>query len=107
MAWNHTLAKELKKRDNPEVYAYFVGRVLSPKKVILPDGTVTYVGPIIISCFEGQVILKKDRLMQLEIAGTVDDTMEVALLGDPFSNTPGGQMILILGEIIEAREGEY
>ena len=57
MGWEHQIAKEFKKRDNPQNYAYFTGDVLSPVPKRLPDGTIIYEGPTIISCFEGAIML--------------------------------------------------
>ena len=65
MGWEHQIAKEFKKRDNPQNYAYFTGDVLSPVPKRLPDGTIIYEGPTIISCFEGAIMLRSDRLLQI------------------------------------------
>lgn len=100
MAWAHDIAREFKKRDNPQNFAYFTGDVLSPVAVRMPDGTITYEGPTIISCFEGAITLRKDRLLQIPKAdGTPYCAGEtVALLGNPFDDEkPGGQKILIAG----------
>ena len=99
MGWEHKIAKEFKKRDNPQTYAWFSGTVLSPKKIVMPDGSVYFQGPTIISCFDGQVMLKKDRLYKLEESEQVSLPQKVALLGNPFSHDPGSQKILVLGAI--------
>lgn len=102
MGWEHKIAKEFKKRDNPVDTAWFSGEVLSPVPADEDDeGNIIYEGPTIISCFEGQVMLKKDRLKQVPMEdGTPYHLGQtVALLGHPFSKEPGGQKILILGVV--------
>lgn len=99
MAWEHDIAREFKKRNNPQNYAYFTGEVLSPVAVRLPNGTVIYQGPTIISCFDGAIMLREDRLLQVPKGdGTPYCAGEtVALLGHPFDRQAGGQKILIAG----------
>lgn len=103
MGWEHKIAKEFKKRDNPQNYAWFVGNVLSPIETTDEEGNVTYEGPTIVSCFEGQVMLKRDRLKQIPAAdGTpYHQGQRVALAGHPFSSEPGAQKILILGVVTD------
>ena len=95
MSWEHALALELKKRDNPETNTpWFTGLCLSP---VLVDGE--YIGPLIISCYDGQVMLKEDRLRVLASAGRVHDGQVVALLGALFCGDAGSQKILVLGVV--------
>ena len=54
MSWEHAIARELKKRDNPVYYAWFSGEVTSPVQITDEEGNVSYSGPTIVSCFEGQ-----------------------------------------------------
>ena len=84
MGWEHQIAKEFKKRDNPQNYAYITCDVLSPLPKRLPDGTI---------------MLRSDRLLQIPKAdGTPYCAGEtVALLGHPFDRQAGGQQILIAG----------
>ena len=99
MSWEHALAKEFKKRDNPETNTpWFSGECLSPVMEVDPDtGDVSYEGPLIISCYDGQVILKADRLKVLASAGQIHDGQTVALLGALFGGAAGSQKILVLG----------
>lgn len=103
MGWEHQIARELKKRDNPVNYAWFTGDVLSPIETTDEEGNVTYEGPTIVSCFEGQVMLKRDRLRQVPAAdGTpYHQGQRVALLGHPFATESGSQKILILGVVTD------
>ena len=45
MGWEHQIAKEFKKRDNPQNYAYFTGDVLSPVPKRLPDEPFPHQSP--------------------------------------------------------------
>lgn len=65
MSWEHAIARELKKRDNPVYYAWFSGEVTSPVQITDEEGNVSYSGPTIVSCFDGAVQLRADRLQQL------------------------------------------
>jgi len=102
MSWEHAIAKEFKKRDNPETDTpWFMGLCLSPVMVTDPEtGDVSYVGPLIISCYDGQVMLREDRLKVLASAGRVHDGQDVALLGALFGGSAGSQKILVLGVVM-------
>mgnify|MGYP000304384181 CR=1 FL=1 len=63
MSWEHAIARELKKRDNPVYYAWFSGEVTSPVQTTDEEGHVNYSGPTIVSCFDGAVQLRADRLL--------------------------------------------
>ena len=65
MSWEHAIARELKKRDNPVYYAWFSGEVTSPVQTTDEEGHVNYSGPTIVSCFDGAVQLRADRLQQI------------------------------------------
>ena len=45
MSWEHAIARELKKRDNPVYYAWFSGEVTSPVQTTDEEGHVNYSGP--------------------------------------------------------------
>lgn len=108
MGWNHKLARELRRRDNPTGPAWFRGEVLSPVRTEDEEGRVTYEGPLIISCYDGDVMLREEALWSL--AGTVTAAgyerlyqgLSVALTGNLFSGTAGSLQILILGVIQHA-----
>ena len=85
MSWEHAIARELKKRDNPVYYAWFSGEVTSP--VQITD--------------EGAVQLRADRLQQLPGDEPYHAGQRVALLGHPFAKEPGSQKILILGVVAD------
>lgn len=105
MGWEHAIAGMLNEGAKPAEPSYFVGNVLSPIKYVDPQTeAVSYRGPLIISCFGGEVILKRDRLCQIvqpatESTEPMHDGDVVALLGSPFSKAPGSQKVLILGVI--------
>ena len=40
MSWEHAIARELKKRDNPVYYAWFSGEVTSPVQTTDEEGHV-------------------------------------------------------------------
>ena len=42
MSWEHAIARELKKRDNPVYYAWFSGEVTSPVQTTDEEGHVNY-----------------------------------------------------------------
>ena len=44
MSWEHAIARELKKRDNPVYYAWFSGEVTSPVQTTDEEGHVNYSG---------------------------------------------------------------
>ena len=108
MAWQHVLARELKARNNRPRPAWFRGEVISPIRKVDELGRVTYEGPLIISCYDGQVMLRAGQLKQL--AGIAADAgierlyqgHSVALTGDVFAGQPGSLQILILGVIEDA-----
>ena len=101
MSWEHAIARELKKRDNPVYYAWFSGEVTSPVQTTDEEGHVNYSGPTIVSCFDGAVQLRADRLQQLPGAEPDHAGLRVALLGHPFANEPGSQSILIFGVVTD------
>lgn len=102
MSWEHRIAKELKKRDNKNYPVYFVGDVLSPVRSVDDAGEVSYSGTLTVSAFDGEVMLGADRLQQLAGQDRLYAGQVVALLGDLFSQTPGGQKILVLGVVTDA-----
>lgn len=101
MGWKHEMARAMKGAGKGGAPVWFQGEVLSPVKI----EEHVYEGPLVISCFDGQVMLRQAQLMQLagaaEDAGEerLHDGMSVALLGDPFSGNPGALKILILGVV--------
>lgn len=102
MAWEHKMAEEFKKRNNKEGAPWVPGDVLSPIRWEDPvTGYVSFIGPTIVSCCNGEVILKRDRLRQIpQYTGEpYYKGQTVALLGDLFGNGPGSQIMLILGEV--------
>ena len=106
MSWEHEMARELRSRDNRQGTTWFSGEVISPIKTTDEHGRATYHGPLTISCFDGQVMLRKQQLKMLFGAagdeGRLHDGMTVALCGDPFSGDPGGLRVLILGVVQDA-----
>jgi hypothetical protein len=85
MAWEHKLAKELKRRDNPFFQPYLTGKVISPTKTVINVGgeqMVTYSGPLIVTIYDGQVRLNEEQLLVLEHCGMLYKGQTVALLGD-------------------------
>lgn len=107
MSWEHDLAREFKGRDNKDQAAWYRGEVISPIRIV-EDGVVTYEGPLIISCFGGQVMLKEPQLQMLagihSAAGIprLYKGISVALTGDVFSGDPGSLRVLILGVVQNA-----
>ena len=101
MSWEHAIARELKKRDNPVYCAWFSGEVTSPVQTTDEEGHVNYSGPTIVSCFDGAVQLRADRLQQIPGAEPYHAGQRVALLGHPFAKEPGSQKILILGVVTD------
>lgn len=100
MAWEHDMAMELKKRNNPETMPWFSGRVTSPTRHVDPEtGEETYDGPLLVSCFGGEVILGTDRLRIMSHYDRLYAGLTVALCGNPFSKDPGSQSILVVGVI--------
>lgn len=108
MSWEHEMARELRSRDNRQGTTWFSGEVISPIKTTDEHGRATYHGPLIISCFDGQVMLREAQLQMLagvpQAAGEprLHDGMTVALCGDPFSGDPGALRALILGVVQDA-----
>lgn len=83
MAWEHRLAGELKKRNNPTFPPYMTGKVISPKKITDPlTGLVTYEGPLIISIYDGKARLQSENLVVLQHCGQLYKGQTVALLGE-------------------------
>lgn len=107
MSWAHDLAREFKGRDNREIHSWFRGDVISPIRRE-EDDTVIYEGPLIISCFGGQVMLREDNLQMLagihSAAGIprLYKGISVALTGNLFSGDPGSLRVLILGVVQNA-----
>lgn len=102
MAWQHDMARELKKRDNRSTTVWSTGQVLSPTvHTDQETGEVTYSGPLIVSCADGAVMLRADRLWQLPTEERYHEGQTVALLGDLFGGA-GSQKILILGVVTRA-----
>ena len=99
MSWEHQLAKQFKERDNPTTYAWFAGEVQSPVRITNDKGEVSYSGPLIVSAFGGEVILRAEQLRVLDHVPQVYAPQTVALVGDPFGKSAGGQTILLLGVI--------
>lgn len=108
MGWEHDMARELRSRDNKTGAAWFRGEVLSPVPQEDEKGEVTYVGPLIVSCFDGQVMLRSEQLMMLAgvpaAAGIprLYKGISVALAGNLFSGDAGSLKILILGVVQNA-----
>lgn len=108
MAWEHDLARELRCRDNKERAAWFRGEVISPIRRSDGAGGWTYEGELIISCFDGQVMLRKDQLQMLAGAPAAAGIprlykgISVALAGSLFSGDPGSLRVLILGVVQNA-----
>lgn len=102
MAWEHKIARQLKAGQTPSSPAWFAGDVISPTRHVDPEtGKVTLSGPLIISCYKGEVMLQGSRLRKLGSLGREDlyEGMTVALLGNVFSGEAGSQTVLILGVI--------
>lgn len=86
MSWDHELARSLRQRDNRPATAWF-------------SGTVETASPLVVSCCDGQVMLRGAQLVRLAGAGTLAAGDQVALCGDPFSGDPGALKILVLGVV--------
>lgn len=99
MSWEHQIAKQFKDRDNPTTYAWFAGKVQSPIRTVNNKGEVSYSGPLIVTAFDGQIILRAEQLRTLGHVPQVYAPQTVALVGDPFGKSAGGQTILLLGVI--------
>lgn len=80
MSWEHNFAKELKKRDNSAYPDFMIGKVLSPVEETA-GGVTSYIGPLIISIFDGQIRLEKENLILLDHLPQLHDGQTVALLG--------------------------
>lgn len=99
MSWEHQIAKQFKDRDNPTTYAWFAGTVQSPIRSVNDKGEVSFHGPLIVTAFDGQIILRDRQLRTLDHVPQVYAPQTVALVGDPFGKSAGGQTILLLGVI--------
>ncbi len=85
MAWEHKLAKELKKRDNSFYQPYLTGKVMSPVRSVVVIGDeeiVTYSGPLVVTIYDGQVRLEQKDLVVLQHCGQLYKGQTVALIGD-------------------------
>ena len=85
MAWEHKLAGELKKRNNPTFPPYMTGKVISPVRNVVNIGgeeIVTYEGPLIISIYDGKARLQSENLVVLQHCGQLYKGQTVALLGE-------------------------
>lgn len=85
MAWEHKLAKELKKRDNAFFQPFLTGTVVSPVRNVVIEGgeeVVTYDGPLIITIYDGRARLNESELVVLEHCGQLYKGQTVALIGD-------------------------
>ena len=84
MAWEHQVARAFRARDNKPRQPWVLGQVLSPKKVPSKEDPRGYelIGPLIISAYNGNVILRSDMLKVLASVGELYAPMEVALTGD-------------------------
>ena len=92
MAWEHKLAQELKKRNNPTFPPYMTGSVISPVMKTDPlTGLVTYEGPLLVTIYDGKVRLKEDNLVVLQHCGMLHNGQTVALLGE--------QRFIVLGVV--------
>lgn len=89
MAWEHKMARELKKRDNPTSPAWMLGVIIS-------------IDPLAVSVAGGAVILRHpDTLSYLIPPPSEEPPFEegqrVAVVGDIFGRGPGSQKALLLG----------
>ena len=71
----------------------------SPIRTVNNKGEVSYSGPLIVTAFDGQIILRAGQLRVLDHVPQVYAPQTVALVGDPFGKSAGGQTILLLGVI--------
>ena len=107
MSWEHDLAREFKGRDNKDFASWYRGEVISPVRGWDEDHW-EYEGPLIISCFGGQVMLRENNLQMLagihSAAGIprLYKGISVALTGNLFSGDPGSLRVLILGVVQNA-----
>lgn len=107
MSWEHDLAREFRGRDNKDFASWYRGEVTSPIRHV-DDGRTWYEGPLIISCFGGQVMLRENNLQMLagihSAAGIprLYKGISVALTGNLFSGDPGSLRVLILGVVQNA-----
>lgn len=102
MAWEHRIAKQLNAGKPTGSPAWFSGQVLSPVRHVDPEtGKATFSGPLIISAYNGEVMLQGRLLRKLGHIGPEDlyDGLTVALLGNVFAGDPGSQTVLVLGVI--------
>lgn len=90
MAWEHSLAKELKKRNNKFYSPFLTGKVLSPIRQVV-DEQETFEGSLAVSIYDGQVTLTEDNLMVLQHCGQLYKGQTVALLGE--------QTFIVLGVV--------
>lgn len=107
MSWEHDLAREFRGRDNKSGPAWFRGEVLSPIRTVVDDEEI-FEGELIISCYDGQVMLKSGQLQMLAgVPAAAGITRlykgkSVALAGDLFSGGAGSLQVLILGVVTAA-----
>lgn len=81
MAWEHNLARELKKRNNKFFAPFLTGEVLSPVRRVVGWQTI-YDGPLLVAIYDGQVRLTADNLTVLQHCGQLYKGQTVALLGE-------------------------
>ena len=81
MSWEHSLAKEFKKRNNKFFAPFLTGKVLSPVRKVVGGRTV-YEGPLLVEIYDGQVRLTADNLTVLQHCGQLYKGQTVALLGE-------------------------
>lgn len=101
MSWEHAIARELKKRDNPVYYAWFSGEVTSPVQITDEEGNVSYSGPTIVSCIRWGSPAPGRPAPAAPRGRALPRGTAVALLGHPFAKEPGSQKILILGVVTD------
>lgn len=96
MAWEHELAKQFKKRDNPAFKDYTVGVVISPTiEFDALTGDISEInGDLIVSAYDGQIRYTADHLQKLTSCGLLYRGQRVLLMG---SDNP-----VILGVIMDA-----
>lgn len=96
MGWEHELAKQFKKRDNPQFKDYVIGDVISPVVEFDPEtGDIESIrGELMVSCYGGQIRYTSDHLQKLSSCGILYRGQKVLLLGE---NNP-----IVLGVITDA-----
>lgn len=109
MSWEHDLAREFRGRDNKTGPSWFRGEVLSPIRRSDGAGGWIYEGELIVSCYDGQVMLRKDQLQMLAGAPAAAGIprlykgISIALTGNLFSGEAGSLQALILGVVTAAQ----